>query len=78
MENSKYKLFAGNDYYPSGGYDDFIGSFIDIDTAKKNIETEFYYQDWAHIVLNDKIVIIGRSRANLQKPYWQWIDNYQE
>ena len=28
-----FYLFAGNDYYPEGGFNDFKGSFISLDLA---------------------------------------------
>jgi hypothetical protein len=44
----RYLLFAGYNYYPSGGWDDFVGSYSDLMTAlgaAANLR-----QDWWHIV----------------------------
>lgn len=43
----KYLLFAGVAYYPSGGWDDFVGAFDSIDEAKKATPPVYV---WAHIV----------------------------
>jgi menaquinone-dependent protoporphyrinogen IX oxidase len=43
----RYLLFAGEDYYPRGGWSDFIGDFDTIDEAK-NYKIE--YIDWIQIV----------------------------
>lgn len=56
----KYLLFAGHNYYPLGGWDDFKGKFSNIEDCKKhlhNIENEFDFFNWAHIVHNDKIIL---------------------
>lgn len=52
----KYKVFMGYYYYPKGGYDDFFGSFKNLQEAKEFILTDrekFY--EWAHIVVGNKI-----------------------
>ena len=46
----QFLLFAGDDYYPAGGWDDFIASF----DLQKEAE-DFMYQcntryDWYHII----------------------------
>lgn len=28
-----YLLFAGDDHYPQGGWDDFVGAFVSLETA---------------------------------------------
>lgn len=33
----RYLLFAYDDYYPSGGWNDFKGSFDSVEEAKSNI-----------------------------------------
>lgn len=47
-----YLLFIGYDYYPSGGWDDFKGSFKTIGEAKvaaSELSKDDYY-DWYQIV----------------------------
>lgn len=47
----RYLLFAGATYYPSGGWDDFVGSFDTTEQAKDALLAKgFDYYDWAHIV----------------------------
>lgn len=48
----RYLLFAGDHYYPSGGWNDFVGSF---DTAREAMEWAESKaikdsDDWAHVV----------------------------
>ena len=43
----RYLLFAGEDYYPAGGFDDFVGSYDTMEQAK---ETSLDNKNWAHIV----------------------------
>ena len=50
-----YLLFAGEDYYPDGGFKDFLGDFDSIDDAKLFLETNPKTNptglsiDWWHI-----------------------------
>ena len=58
----KYLLFAGEDFYPEGGFDDFINTFDSIEDAKEFVDAnrgEDY--KWAHIVDSKsfKILICG-------------------
>lgn len=46
MPTDKYWLFAGDQYYPSGGMEDFIDS--DNDCEKLKTTGSFYH--WAHIL----------------------------
>lgn len=43
----KYLLFAGDTYYPSGGWDDFVGAFDSIDAAKAGVDPKC---GWAQVV----------------------------
>lgn len=51
----RFLLFAGDWYYPSGGWDDFEKSFDTLEEARAaKIRTypngQIYWQDWGHIV----------------------------
>lgn len=72
------KLFLGDDFYPYGGWDDFIGYF---NTKQEAIEwVERNHGDtndkWAHIVMND--IVIGRGEIgrtlDRQPLKWEWIN----
>ena len=66
------KLFLGEIYYPCGGYEDFRGNFENAEIAIKYIEDKFPYSNqWAHIVLDDKIIIEGRS-SWYPETKWKW------
>jgi len=54
-------LFAGCNYYPSGGWEDYQGTFQTIEAAVeklKGLEPIAIYSGlgWAHIVSNSEIV----------------------
>jgi len=60
-----FKLFAGHNYYPSGGYNDYVGSFDSLEKAIEGGETkrmgygylgDDYEYDWWHVVQEDQIV----------------------
>lgn len=44
----QYVVFAGQTYYPGGGWDDFVGSWDDPNDAIKSIATDHY--DWIQVV----------------------------
>ena len=48
----KYLLFAGDDYYPAGGMDDFRGVFDSVQLAKEHQETNGW--NWAHVAMLDE------------------------
>lgn len=51
----KYLLFAGEYYYPSGGFNDFKGSFDTMEDAQSNIQD---WHDWYHIVDSESLEIV--------------------
>jgi hypothetical protein len=57
----RYLLFAGELYYPSGGWDDFVNSFDTIEEcmAAETNTTSGY--DWAQIVDTTTGKIIGKT-----------------
>ncbi len=50
-----FYLFAGDDYYPCGGVDDFQGMFEVLDDAIREVPNLRY--DWWHIVDSDMIFV---------------------
>lgn len=44
---NRYLVFAGDQYYPQGGWDDFRGSFEDLHEAIDRIDLN---AEWWHIV----------------------------
>ena len=54
-----FALFAGSAYYPSGGWNDFKGTFDSITEAEDRFyrgesygteKTHIFYWDWGHVV----------------------------
>jgi hypothetical protein len=61
----QYLVFAGSDYYPSGGWKDFKGSFDSIDEAKKFLNTEeLRSYDWWQIVDTTTQEVVERDANN--------------
>lgn len=47
----RYLVFAGYNYYPIGGWEDFYGAFETVEEAKDALLKEkSYYREWWHIV----------------------------
>lgn len=75
-----YKVFAGSNYYPSGGYRDFIKSYETEEVALKSItkknnnwiieggENKYSNEyDWFQIVHNDVIIYTNITVKNSDK-----------
>jgi hypothetical protein len=56
--NQMYALFAGDNYYPGGGWADFVKSFDTLDMAKDYVQHNDAVWDWYQIVdlANQKVV----------------------
>lgn len=50
---STYLVFAGENYYPSGGIDDLVGQFPDFDQAASCLSGKIQHSDWGHIFCVD-------------------------
>ena len=81
----RFLLFAGDSYYPSGGWNDFIGYFPSVEAAKEGalrlgIDSVYIYNfEWAHIVngLTDEIELEGSRlisgvRKGVNTYAWKW------
>jgi hypothetical protein len=62
----QYLLFAGSDYYPSGGWLDFIASFDTMEEAYTTGQSSQY--DWFNVVNNKTGEMIERFN-NLPEKY---------
>ncbi len=67
------KLFLGPNLYPKGGYQDFVGYFRSIESAKDYVDRKLFHETcmWAHMVIEDKIVFAGTLDMFFSKE-WQW------
>lgn len=82
MMDNKILLFAGENYYPSGGWDDYRGSFDTIEDAKKWLQENISGSDlWAHIVKDNKIIGLSfksdkwemiNGKFNYIQKEWRW------
>ena len=69
----KPMLFIGDNYYPSGGWEDFKGYFETVDHAKEHVLKKDEGQ-WCHIVENSKIkwTATRKYMLNLKYTDWEW------
>lgn len=54
-------LFSGSNFYPSGGWEDFVGFYDDLESAKNaliKLEHDSSFK-WAHFVKDEKIVLFA-------------------
>ena len=56
MNKNRYLLFCGEQYYPSGGFDDFVGAAETIEEVKK-----LNRGSWYHIVDIETLKIVEES-----------------
>ncbi len=66
----RFLLFAGDDYYPSGGWGDFVGSYDSVEEAIPDA-----YSEWAHIVdtaTGDVVREGTRPRNRRTHTEWAW------
>jgi hypothetical protein len=59
--NDKYLVFLSDNYYPSGGWEDFSGYFDSLEMAIIFIQSQEPDCNWAHVVYQDKIIIRASS-----------------
>ena len=53
----RYMLFSGYNYYPSGGMNDFCGSFDTIEACEVKIRL-MSFNDWYHVYDNVEFKIV--------------------
>lgn len=57
---NNYLVFAGADYYPSGGWEDYRGEYAGLEQARNTARTS--NEDWYQIVHDNKVIESGRVR----------------
>lgn len=85
-----YLLFAGHDYYPAGGFEDFLDSFDSIIEAQFHLNAALDndghpFYDWGQIVCRDsqEMVWSGISKHYLygegpQPGEFAWLANFKK
>jgi hypothetical protein len=66
-----YLVFAGDVYYPLGGFDDFKGSFDTLEEAQAAIPEDDF--TWGHIVHEGAIVLKyreGKKQVLNENGWW--------
>lgn len=53
-----FLCFAGNNYYPSGGWDDFQGAYPTVEAAVEKAES-LEYCDWYHVVDATTLTVVN-------------------
>lgn len=61
-------IFAGESYYARGGFNDFIGAFLDVESAKLIVEDNAEgppraQWDWWHIIDSETLEVLAQSEA---------------
>lgn len=76
----EYLLFAGDDYYPRGGWEDFQGAFASFGAAELALSGEEGAK-WAHVAHDGKIVAAwereweDQAWRRLPEEELKWMDN---
>ena len=70
-------LFAGSQFYPYGGWEDFRGYFDSVECAKIFLLKEYEnfscsYCSWSHIVQNGKIIVSAILDEGVSPIEWQF------
>ena len=47
---SRYLLFAGDNYYPGGGWEDYVDSYNSVAEAIAALGADSRKRDWFHVV----------------------------
>ena len=47
VESGRYWLFAGDQYYPQGGMDDYVGRYSSPEEARENVPA---HAEWWHVI----------------------------
>lgn len=76
----RYWLFAGKDYYPNGGIEDFKGDFDSVEDAKAAFDNaqaaekiDNRKSDWAHIVDSTTAqIVVQFNGLNYMPEYQGW------
>ncbi len=58
---ARYLVFAGDHYYPGGGWTDFVGSAVDLTGALKLVANHSH--DWWHIVDTEVMLIVEHGEV---------------
>ncbi len=64
--SEKLMLYAGDNFYPLGGFDDFMGYYDSIEDIKLFLslnEDQFDCDHWMHVVKDSRIIIRGTINA---------------
>jgi len=56
----RYAIFCGDNYYPLGGFDDYVNSYDTMEEALQ-FAVRLDYGDWWHIVDIDKSTIVAQK-----------------
>lgn len=71
----RYMLFAGNNFYPNGGFEDYRGIFTRIDHAMESAMLQDDgegIKNWAHIVDRTNLKTVLNGYDNDENGKWEW------
>lgn len=59
-----FLVFAGDNYYPAGGWDDFLSAHTDEEEAEAAADAARKHRDWAQVVdLAHELVTVPKLKA---------------
>lgn len=81
MERIKLLVFAGREFYPSGGFNDFFVHAPNVETAKECV-VEHGEFDWMHVVHPESLEILFKGALTTKvcmetetyTHFWEWSD----
>lgn len=66
----RYLVFAGEYYYPTGGWDDFVGDYDDLEDATaagKNPGHDGEWHQWWHVIDSETGVMVVEDTVGAQQ-----------
>ena len=70
----EYLVFLGDDFYPLGGWEDFVDSFAFSEEAIEYIQSIEPAFKWAQIVYQGKIIITAKNETSDCKNFvWEFL-----
>jgi len=60
----RYLLFVCHQYEPEGGWHDFRGSFVTLESARSWARHDMHHSNWYHIVDSEAEEIVEEGRRN--------------
>lgn len=67
----RYLLFAGNRFYPGGGWRDYKMDFPSAESAQNAVNGFLDDYDWWQVVDSQTRIVVGEGRKDLRSGRWE-------